>query len=77
MLKLAIVGNGVLHAARALAHHDRVAYSLDADFVDGKPARVLGILHVGDGYGIAGIHERTLLADNRGENAALALLDQF
>ena len=42
------VGDGVLHAAGTLTHLDRMADGLDADLVDGEPARVLRTLHVGD-----------------------------
>ena len=43
------IGDSVLHAARALAHLDRMADGLDPDLVDGEPARVLGTLNVGNG----------------------------
>jgi hypothetical protein len=33
-----------------------MADGLDADLVDGEPARILGILDVGNGDGITGIH---------------------
>ena len=48
-------GDGVLHAARAVEHLDRVTDGLDADPVDGDMARIGQILHVGHGCG-SGVH---------------------
>ena len=48
--------DGVLGPAAALAHPDRVANRLDADFVDGELALVLGALDVRNNHGFASIH---------------------
>src|SRR5262249_41011228 len=50
-------GNGILYAARAFGDPDRVADRLDADLIDGELTPVLGVLDVGDGERITGIHE--------------------
>ena len=48
-------GDGVLHAARAVEHLDRVADGLDADPIDGDMARIGQILHVDHGF-VSGVH---------------------